>query len=92
MSRFSKGQWSFCQAGSGIRYIYASERKQPICRPLQSASEIPREEFEANVALIEDAPRMYRLLADIVKAQDGTGKFSMEFLAEKAKALIAKHG
>jgi hypothetical protein len=91
MSRFSKGKWSFQQSGSARRYIYASGRTQPICRPLQSATEIPAEEFEANVALIEDAPEMYKLLTHMVAALEGTGKFSLEQMTAKAKAMVDKH-
>jgi hypothetical protein len=91
MSRFSKGRWKLQQGGNANRYIYAAERTQPICRPLQSASEIPREEFEANVALIEDAPEMYKLLSQMVATLEGTGKYSLEMMTTKAKAMVGKH-
>lgn len=43
------------------------------------------------MALIEDAPEMYKLLTHLVAALEGTGKFSLEQMITKAKTIVAKH-
>lgn len=91
MPSFSKGPWMLQQAGNGVRYIYSSGRNQPICRPLKSERELPEEEYEANAALIEDAPTLHKTLAGLIKAIDGDSSFPLEFVLGKARALVDKH-
>lgn len=89
MPKFSKGYWTLKQSTDGQPYVFAGgDDRLRVCVP--SWSPLSREECEANVALIEDAPRLYDLLAQIVKEQEKTGKISKESLVA-ASLLVEKH-
>lgn len=91
------GPWEFASSGKGVRYIYASNRPQPIARPFTDLGRIPKDEFEANARLIAAAPELLDALEDL--ANDISERFDMDDpstnpgirrAVEAARAALAK--